>query len=39
MHLQYDHITVDGRPAPAMIPITILWAVNTYDALTRAGTG
>jgi malate synthase len=22
-----------------MIPITILWAVNTYDALTRAGTG
>ena len=39
MHLQYDHITVDGRPVPAMIPITILWAVNTYDALTRAGTG
>jgi malate synthase len=39
MHLQYDHITVDGRPVPAMIPITILWAVNNYDALTRAGTG
>ncbi|MGH7422797.1 MAG: malate synthase, partial [Candidatus Methylomirabilales bacterium] len=39
MHVQYDHITVDGRPVPAMIPITILWAVNTYDALTRAGTG
>ena len=39
MHLQYDHITVDGRPASAMIPITILWALNTYDALTRAGTG
>jgi malate synthase len=39
MHLQYDHITVDGRPAPAMIPMTILWAVNTYDGLTRAGTG
>jgi malate synthase len=39
MHVQYDHITVDGRPVPAMIPITLLWAVNTYDALTRAGTG
>ncbi len=39
MHLQFDHITVDGRPVPAMIPITILWAVNTYDALARAGTG
>ena len=39
MHLQYDHITVDGQPVSGMIPITILWAVNTYDALTRAGTG
>ncbi len=39
MHVQYDHITVDGRPVPAMIPMTILWTVNTYDGLTRAGTG
>src|SRR3970282_2394224 len=39
MHVQYDHITVDGRPVPAMIPITILWALNTYDGLTRGGTG
>jgi malate synthase len=39
MHLHYDHIQVDGRPVPAMIPILVLWTFNNYDSLTRAGTG
>ena len=39
IHLRYDHIRVDGRPVPAAIPILVLWTLNNYDALARAGTG
>ena len=39
MHLHYDHIQVDGHPAPALIPILVLWTFNNYDALRQAGTG
>lgn len=39
MHITYDHITVDGKPAPAMVVIAALWVFNNYDALHRAGTG
>ena len=39
MHLHYEHVLVDGQPAPALIPILVLWTFNNYDALTRAGTG
>jgi malate synthase len=39
IHVRYDHITVDGQPVPGMIPITLLWALNNYGSLTRAGTG
>jgi len=39
MHLHYDHIQVDGRPVPAMIPILVLWTFNNYDSLKSAGTG
>jgi len=39
IHVQYDHVTVDGHPVPGVIPIILLWAVNNYEALTRAGTG
>ena len=39
MHLRYDHITVDGQPAPGLIAITVLWILNNYESLTRAGTG
>ena len=39
IHVRYGHITVDGRPAPGMIPITLLWALNNYGSLTRLGTG
>jgi malate synthase len=39
IHVRYDHITVDGQPAPGLIPITLLWALNNYGSLTQAGTG
>jgi malate synthase len=39
IHVRYDHITVDGKPVPALIPITVLWALNNYESLARAGTG
>jgi malate synthase len=39
IHLRYDHVTVDGAPAPGLVPIVVLWALNNYDALTRAGSG
>lgn len=39
IHLIYEHITVDGQPVPAIIPITAVWALNNYDALVRLGTG
>jgi malate synthase len=38
-HLRYDHVTVDGKPTPGLVPITVLWTFNNYDALTRAGSG
>jgi len=38
-HVRYDHVRVDGRPVPGLIPITVLWALNNYDSLTRAGSG
>ena len=39
IHVRYEHITVDGRPVPGIVPATVLWVVNNYDALTRSGTG
>src|SRR6266567_7155285 len=39
IHLTYDHVTVDGKPAPGLVVITTLWAFNNYDALVRAGSG
>jgi len=39
IHVRYDHITVEGQPAPGVIPITLLWALNNYGSLTRLGTG
>lgn len=39
IHINYDHVTVDGTPAPAVVVITVLWVFNNYDALKRAGTG
>jgi malate synthase len=39
LHLLYDHVTVDGAPAPGLVVITTLWAFNNHDALARAGSG
>jgi malate synthase len=39
LHISYDHVTVDGRPAPATIVVATLWAFNNYDSLKNAGSG
>ncbi len=39
IHVVYEHITVDGQPAPGLIAVVVLWVFNNYDALKRAGTG
>lgn len=39
IHVRYDHVMVDGKPAPAIIAVTVLWAFNNYDALKKAGKG
>ena len=39
IHVKYDHIEVDGQPAPGIIAVTVLWIFNNYDALKRNGTG
>ena len=39
LHITYDHVTVDGKPAPAGVVIATLWAFNNYDSLKRAGAG
>jgi malate synthase len=39
IHINYDHVTVDGAPAPAVVVVTVLWTLNNYDALKAAGTG
>lgn len=39
IHVRYDHITVQGKPVHGIIPITLLWAFNNYESLTRADTG
>jgi malate synthase len=39
MHVLYEHVTVDGQPAPGLIAVVVLWVLNNYDALRGAGTG
>jgi malate synthase len=39
LHVRYDHVRVAGQPVPALIPVTVIWTFNNYDALTGAGTG
>ena len=39
IHVLYDHVTVDGQPAPGLIAVIVLWVLNNYDALKQAGTG
>src|SRR5215467_12836238 len=39
LHINYDHVIVDDRPAPATIVVATLWAFNNYDSLKDAGSG
>jgi len=39
MHVHFDHIRVDDRPVSGMIAVAVLWTLNNYESLTRAGTG
>jgi malate synthase len=39
LHIVYDHVTVDGKPAPGLAVVTTLWAFNNFDSLTRSGSG
>ncbi|HET9837453.1 MAG TPA: malate synthase, partial [Candidatus Angelobacter sp.] len=39
LHINYDHVLVDGRPAPGMIVVATLWAFNNFDALHSSGSG
>ncbi|HWZ43378.1 MAG TPA: malate synthase [Candidatus Saccharimonadales bacterium] len=39
LHITYDHVTVDGQPAPASVVVATLWALNNYDSLKSAGAG
>jgi malate synthase len=39
IHVLYEQITVDDEPVPGLIAVVVLWVLNNYDALKRAGTG
>lgn len=39
MHLSYEYIQVDGKPASGMIAFVTIWTLNNFDTLRRAGTG
>jgi malate synthase len=39
IHINYDHVIVDGRPAPATIVVATLWTLNNFDALKNSGSG
>ncbi len=38
-HVRFDHVTVEGEPAPGLVVVAVLWSLNFFDPLTRAGTG
>jgi malate synthase len=39
LHIRYEHVTVDGKPAPGLVVVTTLWAFNNRDALVASGSG
>ena len=39
IHIVYEQFTVDDQPVPGLIALVVLWVLNNYDALKRAGTG
>ena len=38
IHIRYEHVMVDGQPAPGTIVVLVLWTLNNYESLKRAGT-
>ena len=39
IHVRYDHVLVDGQPAPGLVVIAVLWTLNNSEALKKLGTG
>ncbi len=39
IHIVFDHIVFEGQPVPGLVPIAVMWVVNNYEALKKAGTG
>jgi malate synthase len=39
IHVHYDFVTVDGKPAPGLVTIATLWTLNNYESLRKAGSG
>ena len=39
VHLSYPYVQVDGKPVSGQIAFVVLWTLNMFDALHRAGTG
>lgn len=39
IHLHYEHVLVDGTPAPGLIVVAVLWVLNNYESLKKLGTG
>jgi malate synthase len=39
IHVRYEHFVVDGKPAPGLVVVAVLWTLNNYESLKRAGTG
>jgi malate synthase len=39
IHLRFDHVQVDGKPAPGTVVVAVLWALNNFDSLRRLGSG
>ena len=39
IHVRFDHVRVDDKPAPGIVVIAVLWTLNNYESLKRAGTG
>ena len=39
IHVRFDQVLVDGRPAPGLIVVAVLWTLNNYESLQHLGTG
>jgi malate synthase len=39
IHVRFDQITLAGEPVPGVVAVAVLWALNNYESLVRAGTG